>query len=78
MRSAIKVKSKDYIRDSQIRSGFLLSSSQDATIKGWSLQDGTHRKTLRCRLPYEKSIITNTTGLTEAQKMTWQALGAIV
>ncbi|MCY7407073.1 MAG: hypothetical protein LH631_06775, partial [Alkalinema sp. CAN_BIN05] len=57
---------------------FLLSSSQDATIKVWNLQDRTHSKTLRCRLPYEKSIITATTGLTEAQKMTWQALGAIV
>ena len=58
--------------------GLLLSSSQDATIQVWNLQDGTHRKTLRCRLPYEKSIITATTGLTKAQKMTWQALGAIV
>jgi len=60
-----------------IDQGFLLSSSQDATIKVWNLQDRTHHKTLRCRLPYEKSIITDTTGLTEAQKMTWQALGAI-
>jgi WD40 repeat protein len=57
--------------------GFLLSSSQDETIKIWNLQDRSHLKTLRCPLPYEKSIITNTTGLTEAQKMTLQALGAI-
>jgi WD40 repeat protein len=57
--------------------GFLLSSSQDTTIKVWDLQDKTHRKTLRCRLPYEKSIITAATGLNEAQKMTFQALGAI-
>ena len=66
------------VLDNDLDQGFLLSSSQDATINVWSLQDRTHRKTLRCRLPYEKSIITNTTGLTEAQKMTWQALGAIV
>ncbi len=66
------------VLDNDTDETFLLSSSQDATINVWSLQDGTHRKTLRCRLPYEKSIITDTTGLTEAQKMTWQALGAIV
>ncbi len=58
--------------------GILLSSSQDETINVWDLKDVTHLKTLRCPLPYEKSIITNTTGLTKAQKMTWQALGAIV
>ena len=66
------------VLDNDTDQGLLLSSSQDATIKVWNLQNRTHLKTLRCPLPYEKSIITNTTGLTEAQKMTWQALGAIV
>jgi WD40 repeat protein len=55
----------------------LLSSSQDETIKVWDLKDGSHLKTLRCPLPYEKSIITEVTGLTEAQKMTLHSLGAI-
>jgi WD40 repeat protein len=62
----------------EINESILLSSSQDETINIWNLKDRTHCKTLRCHLPYEKSIITDATGLTEAQKMTWQALGAIV
>jgi WD40 repeat protein len=66
------------VLDNDTDQGLLLSSSQDATIKVWNLQDRTHLKTLHCPLPYEKSIITNATGLTEAQKMTWKALGAIV
>ena len=66
------------VLDNDTDQGFLLSSSQDETINIWNFKDGTHRKTLRCHLPYEKSIITDSTGLTEAQKMTWQALGAIV
>ncbi len=54
-----------------------LSSSQDETIKMWHLETGTYLKTLRCPRPYEGTLITEATGLTEAQKVTLQALGAI-
>lgn len=54
----------------------LLSSSQDETINAWSL-DGTHLKTLRCARPYEGTLITGATGLTEAQAITFEALGAV-
>ncbi|MBM0742010.1 hypothetical protein JOY44_10295 [Phormidium sp. CLA17] len=47
----------------------LLSGSQDETIQAWSLETGTHLKTLRCPRPYENMMITNATGLTEAQKV---------
>ena len=55
----------------------LLSSSQDETIKVWHLETGTHLKTLRCPRPYEGTLVTAATGLTDAQKVTLQALGAI-
>ena len=55
----------------------LLSSSQDETIKTWQLTTGTHLKTLCCPRPYEGSIITNAIGLTDAQTVTLNALGAI-
>ncbi|XHX79991.1 MAG: NB-ARC domain-containing protein [Stenomitos frigidus ULC029] len=55
----------------------LLSCSQDETIKVWHLEAGTHLRTLRCPRPYEGTIITGITGLTEAQTVTLQALGAI-
>jgi WD40 repeat protein len=54
-----------------------LSSSQDETIKAWNLETGIHLKTLRCPRPYEGAIVTGATGLTEAQKVILQALGAI-
>jgi WD40 repeat protein len=51
--------------------------SQDETIQAWHLETVTHLKTLRCPRPYESMIIADTTDLTEAQKVTLQALGAI-
>lgn len=55
----------------------LLSSSQDETIKVWNLETGLLLQTLRCPRPYEGTIITGATGLTEAQEVSLQALGAI-
>lgn len=55
----------------------LLSSSQDETIKAWNLTTGAYLKTLRCARPYEGSRITGATGLTEAQRVSLQALGAM-
>lgn len=60
-----------------LNNGILLSSSQDETIKAWNLTTGTCLKTLRCLRSYEGTIITETTGLTTAEKVTLQALGAI-
>jgi WD40 repeat protein len=57
--------------------GILLSSSQDETVKVWSVKTGTELKTLRCSRPYEEMVIAGATGLTEAQTITLQALGAI-
>ncbi|MBD2019023.1 hypothetical protein H6F43_02330 [Leptolyngbya sp. FACHB-36] len=55
--------------------GILLSSGQDETINVWNLAAGTSLKTLRCPRPYEGAVMTGTMGLTEAQKITLQALG---
>jgi len=55
----------------------LLSCSQDETIQAWHLEVGTHLKTLRCPRPYEDMSIMDATGLTDAQTVTLNALGAI-
>lgn len=57
--------------------GILLSASQDETIQAWNLKTQTLLKTLRCSRPYEGMRIPATSGLTEAQKTTLEALGAI-
>jgi predicted NACHT family NTPase len=53
------------------------SGSEDGTIKLWDVQTGTCLKTLRSDRPYERMNITGVTGLTEAQKASLRALGAI-
>jgi WD40 repeat protein len=60
-----------------LNDGVLLSSSQDESIKVWNLETVTHLKTLRCPRPYEGTTISGAAGLTEAQKVTLQALGAL-
>ncbi len=55
----------------------LASGSQDETIKLWDVDTGECLKTLRATRPYEGMNITGVTGLTEAQKATLKALGAI-
>lgn len=55
----------------------LFSSSFDETIKAWDIATGRCRKTLRSIRPYEQMNITGAVGLTEAQKATLKALGAI-
>jgi hypothetical protein len=53
------------------------SGSDDGTIKLWDVQKGTCLKTLRSDRPYEGMNITGVTGLTDAQKASLSALGAI-
>jgi WD40 repeat protein len=55
----------------------LMSSSADETIRLWNLQTGECLRTLRIPRPYEGMNITGVTGITEAQKETLKALGAI-
>ncbi|MDJ0591211.1 MAG: NB-ARC domain-containing protein [Pleurocapsa sp. MO_226.B13] len=55
----------------------IASSSADETIKLWEVKTGECLKTLRIKRPYEEMNITGATGLTEAQKTTLKALGAV-
>jgi WD40 repeat protein/transcriptional regulator with XRE-family HTH domain len=55
----------------------LASASQDETIKVWNVETGECIKTLRGDRLYEGMNIAGATGLTEAQKSTLKALGAI-
>ncbi|MGV0028178.1 WD40 domain-containing protein [Phormidesmis priestleyi] len=66
---------QNWVWSLQLNDKVLLSGSQDETIKVW-LEAKTHLKTLRCPRPYEGASIKGATGLTEAQKLTLQALGA--
>lgn len=56
----------------------IVSGSQDGTIKLWDFKTGDNLQTLRAERPYEGMNITNVTGLTEAQKMSLKALGAVL
>ena len=55
----------------------LASCGDDGAIMLWDLHLGEHLQTLRRDRPYERLNITGIRGLTEAQKATLRALGAI-
>ena len=55
----------------------LASCGNDGAIKLWDIQSGEHLQTLRRDRPYERLNITGIRGVTEAQKETLRALGAI-
>jgi WD40 repeat protein len=55
----------------------LASGSADETIKLWDATSGACLKSLRAQRPYEGLNIAGATGLTEAQKATLFALGAV-
>ena len=55
----------------------LASSSEDETIKLWEVETGECLKTFRTKRLYEGMNITGITGLTKAQKISLQALGAV-
>jgi WD40 repeat protein len=55
----------------------LASCGDDGAIMLWDLHGGEHLQTLRRDRPYERLNITDIRGLTEAQKFTVKALGAI-
>lgn len=55
----------------------LASGSQDETIRLWQVNEGKLVQTLRSERPYERMNITGVKGLTEAQKSSLRALGAV-
>jgi WD40 repeat protein len=55
----------------------LASGSHDETIKLWDIETGEWLKTLRAPRPYEGMNITGVTNLSETQKATLKALGAV-
>ncbi len=55
----------------------LASCGNDGTIRLWDLESGQHLHTLRRDRPYERLTITGIRGLTEAQKASLRALGAV-
>ena len=55
----------------------LASCGDDGAIRIWDLTSREHLQTLRHKRPYERLNITGIRGLTEAQKSSLQALGAI-
>ena len=55
----------------------LASCGDDGAVKVWDLERGDLLRTLRRDRPYERLTITGVKGLTEAQKATLLALGAI-
>lgn len=55
----------------------MVSCSEDETIKIWDVQTGECLKTLKSKNPYEGMNITSISGLTESQKDTLKALGAV-
>jgi len=58
--------------------GHLLAScGDDNAIKVWDLQSAELLRTLRPDRPYERLDITGIQGLTQAQKATLRALGAV-
>lgn len=56
----------------------LASGSADETIRIWDIETGECLKTLRAVQPYQGMNITGVTGLTQAQLVTLQSLGAVV
>lgn len=55
----------------------LASGSEDETIKLWNIQTGVCMKTLKAERLYEGMNITGVTGISDAQKATLKALGAV-
>ncbi len=55
----------------------LVSGSQDETIRIWDINHGECMRVVRNERPYERMNITGVKGLTEAQKSSLRALGAL-
>ncbi len=53
------------------------TTGDDGAITLWNLHSGEHLRTLRRDRPYERLDISGVKGLTQAQKTSLRALGAI-
>jgi WD40 repeat protein len=56
---------------------FIASSDKSEQIVFWDTKTGDRLKLLKIDRPYERMNITGVTGITEAQKASLKALGAI-
>ena len=57
--------------------GMLASCGDDGAIMLWDLHGGEHLQTLRRDRPYERLNFSGVRGLTEAQRASLRALGAV-
>ena len=55
----------------------LASAGSDLLVTIWELESGEHLRTLRRGRPYERLDVSGVQGLTDAQRATLRALGAI-
>jgi WD40 repeat protein len=55
----------------------LASGAEDGTIRFWRVSDGQLQRIIHAPRPYEGMNITGATGLTDAQRETLRALGAV-
>ncbi|NKB17165.1 MAG: WD40 repeat domain-containing protein [Pseudanabaena sp. CRU_2_10] len=74
---AFRPASSQALAESKNSHQILASGSKDETVKLWDVETGECLKTLRSPRLYEGMNITGVTGITEAQKMTLKALGAL-
>lgn len=65
------------VMSASIPNPIVFSSSFDETIKAWNLETKDCFLSMRSPRPYEGMRITNVKGLTQAQKSTLKALGAV-
>jgi WD40 repeat protein len=56
----------------------LASGAEDGTIRFWRVSDGQLQRIIHAPRPYEGMNIAGTIGLTDAQRETLRALGAVV
>jgi WD40 repeat protein len=68
------VRSVAFISNGQL---LLASGGLEGTIKLWDVHSGKCFRTLSSDRLYERMNITDVTGLTDAQKATFKALGAV-
>ncbi|MFN6501102.1 MAG: hypothetical protein RMX65_029470 [Nostoc sp. DedQUE01] len=66
-----------FIHPHQTQNPVLASSSEDQTIQLWDIETGQSLKILRTLRPYEGMNIKGVVGLTESQRATLFALGAV-
>ena len=67
----------DARQEGRIHAGIQAHDGWVRSIKLWDIKSGRRLSTMRSNRPYERLTIAGVTGLTEAQKVTLRALGAV-